>query len=387
MHHGRAGLLLRLAVAVLLASAIAGLPGCRVIKKWFNPADEVELTGERAGPAVASSSPGTGDRQGLEVRLLVVDDTRYDAPRLLNELSGGDDGANEDGEGIDAATRQRWGAWGLRLVSIPRESVDSMLGELRPVQPVSVQWLGEFGAWRGLVRAGELPTTVVRVGDSTRRIEERGRPRLIARSWMEPRMVGGDVLAGVRLDLGMQIESLGDRLGPGLNEPGRVGTIDDEGPVIDELLCSLLLDGDRALVIVGEEPGVRWDELPEPELIDETIEPDEDEDGEEDERRDRGAFGPTIAEERAREAERRGEDGQTARGAGQNRDAGQIEPARPRERTLGELMLMSPGSRIVRLNESRVVPRRVIVVLIPHGGGSYRLLPGGGVVEGIGGGG
>lgn len=343
-------------VGLLLCAAVVFAPGCRLIKKLF-PSEEIEL----ADAQEATLAP-QGDRAGLEVRLMVVDDTFYDAPRALRDLGLGEAPAPEP-EGA----RQRWRDWGFRLVTIERDEVEGLLASLRGVQPSSVQWLGEFGAWRPVVRAGSLSAELVRVGDGVTRIE-RGRPVLIARSWVEPVLGRADVEARVRLDLGMQIASP-VRPGAVLIDQTRPKTLDDDGRVIDELLCSLWLTPDRALVIVGEAPDTLWDELAVPELIDETLPPPPDE-GEPDE--GLGPRGPRG--EQAPDASRpAGDDAGPARGA---RPAfGASEPKRPVTPTLGELMLTSPGSRIVRANETRVLPKRVIVVLIPSAGGEHRLLP------------
>ncbi len=368
-----------LAVALALLPA-APLPGCRLAKRvraWFRPAEEVELAradGEPPAPlsgseAVrASSFAPEGDRSGLEVRLMVVDDTRYDAPRLLEELMRSpaaprDGSAPGEGE-IDEPTRRRWAAWGFRLIPVPAEAVEPLLDALTPVLPSSVQWLGEFGAWRPIVRAGRLPDTRVRVGDSFVRVGA-GRPTLIARSWVEPVLNDSGVGSALRLDLGMQMQQ-NARPDSGFFDPTREPNIEDSGPVLDPLLTSLSLPPGRALVIVAEAPGVSWDELPEPAPVGEAwATADESSGGDGLGPRPGEASGPARAPATGEE-----------RTASPPRPAlGGIEPRAPQPPSLGELMLMTEGSRIVRLNEARVLPKRVIVVLVPYIRGPYRLLP------------
>lgn len=409
-------------VVLLTMAACLGAPGCRMvqrIKGWFHPADDIELTQAPAGEGVldrrqaikeAQFAPQS-DRQGLEVRLMVVDDTMYDAPRLLNEIlnqqqeadsvsgSAGDsaggsggDAAGETGTGIDQIdpeTQRRWGEWGFRMVWVPVDRVGTLLDALTPVRPSSVQWLGEFGAWRAIVRAGEMRPTSVRVGDSLRRLDG-GRPSLIARSWVEPMLgdpaAGGAVVgAAVRLDLGMQIQR-DDRSGQRFFDPSREGSIEDSGMVIDPLLCSLKLSGRRALVIVGEAPGADWGQLPEPIMVDLTAPfGKKDGDGQGGDERDRtgptagpradedGGIGPRQDEEQRPPVE---PDGAGARPPAASKPGpGSGEPQRPTILSLGELMLTTDGSRIVRLNETRVLPKRVIVVLVPYAPDRFQILP------------
>ncbi len=62
-------------------------------------------------------------------------------------------------------------------------------------------------------------------------------------------------------------------------------------------------------------------------------------------------------------------------------DPGGVEPIKPLGKTLGELMLTSSGSRIVRANQTRTVPKRVIVVLVPRVDGTFTLIPRSGVQQ------
>lgn len=321
---------------VILACGLAlaflpALPGCKAVRKWLAPADAIELT-----PSESPDSSELTDRQGLGIRLLVVDDTNYDAPRALRAYP----------MVRDERVASQWSRWGYRIVEVPVEDIDPMLSSLRPVQPISLQFMGEFGNWRPLVRSGTIRAQRVAVGDSTREVGA-GRPRLIARSWTEPALTDRGVERLLRIDLGMQIEmprGNGFELVPEHREP----TLDDQGTVIDELLSSIHLDGTHALVIVGEAPGEDWDNLPEiTGLVDLTGQGER--------------LGPTADDERDPEST---ETADERPGDRVYRDA--IEPSAPRTRSLGELMLVAPGSRVIRANESRAIPKRVVIVLIPE---------------------
>ena len=316
----------RHAVLLAIASAMLAAPGCNGVRKWFAPAEQVELSD---GASIASESQlaDPDARQGIEVRMLVVDDTDYDAPRALRPFVG----ALAESS-VDESTREVWSSWGLRLIEVPIDQLDATLAKLRVVRPISNQWLGEFGAWRAIIRSGENGGTRVRVGESLRQIDA-GRPRIIARSWSEPMLVDDGVRQVLRLDLGVQIEARGDNQFLLLPDQ-RERTLDDEGQVIDELLGSVMLRGDRALVIVGEEPGADWSRIPDPVVVIET---------------------PSEDEEEAGQAET----------TGQPVSRAIVEPRVPPVRSLGELMFVAPGSRMTRAGESRNVPKRVVVVLVP----------------------
>ncbi len=366
---------------VLCASVLWCAPGCQSAGRDVS----AQGIGEMASGVLDAGAPiDSGSTRGLEVRLWVVDDTDRAAARGLTPYIDDFEEVSGDGRSdpISARTRSRWSDWGFRIITIPMDQVEGFLGQLRPVQPISVQWLGEFGHWRAIVRAGELGSEHVRVGSRLVEID-RGRPRLIARSWVEPMFTPRDVIPAVRLDLGMQIEIRDSRLRRqrqmGFFEPGRERSIEDDGPVIDELILSAMLDGSSALIIMGEAPGVDWNELPElPELSGPTEETVIGQDAGQAGDQGSGGFGPSEHQKQAQE-EAQEQPGQTTRADQQGRGGRSgpriDQPAKPMGQSLGELMLTSPGSRTTRLNQARIVPKRVIVVLIPRVEGGYSLLP------------
>lgn len=320
-------------VCGLSLAASGALPGCKAVRKWFAPADDVGLA---ESPAVTGTSPL--ERQGLGVQMLVVDDTDYDAPRALRGYPAL----------RDTAIQSRWSSWGFRIIEVPVGDVEMVLASLRAVQPVSVQFMGEFGNWRPIVRAGTIQQSSVQVGSSTRTVES-GRPRLIARAWAEPVLSEDAVEQVLRVDLGMQIEAQGQNAYQ-LLPTQRESTLDDAGRVIDELLSTVRLSGQTALIIIGEAPGEDWSRLPEPESSLAEIE----QDGE--------PAGPDAADEDSLGSDQ--QEPQPYRAQASSRAI--IEPSAPRVRSLGELMLVAPGSRLVRANEARRIPKRVVIVLTPE---------------------
>jgi len=364
-------------MAALCSVVLSCAPGCRVIRYYF-PSDEIEMAMDDPRDLRTPEPINSVSTLGLEVRLWVVDDTDRTAARLLSSY--------ERTDGIDYSTpsptpspippamAQSWSQWGFRLIAIPIDEVEGFLDTLIPIQPISVHWLGEFGKWRAIVRAGELSSNHVRVGERSVQIE-RGRPRLIARSWIEPILTPDAVVPGVRLDLGVQIQSNKNRssrqrTGFGFDE-NTERSIEDDGPVFDELIMSAMLDGSHAIILVGEAPDVDWNSLPDPESLivrDTDVETDS----------RAGGFGPSQVSkddgdgQDDRQGDERGRTDIHRRTPAASRAVN--EPGRPKGRTLGELMLTSPGSRTVRINATRIKPKRVIVVFIPRVEGGYTLL-------------
>jgi hypothetical protein len=321
----------------MLGSAIVA-PGCKHITK----SDDVSTEGIEI--IDAESNVASSDRRGIDVQLMVVDDTDYDTPRALHTHQGLQ----------DDLVRSRWAQWGFRLVEVPRSDIESLLGSLRPVQPVSVKWMGEFGQWRPIVRTGQINQSRVRVGDSTASIAS-GRASLVARSWIEPILTNSGVEQVVRLDMGIQMEQPRQRQF-GLGESSRERTLDDGGAVIDELLSSVTLREGTVLVIVGEAPGADWAMLPEPRVVEPIV-------------LDNGQIGPNEDEDEDSNSESQGQESKppfTGESAAAQGNIGALQPQAPRLRSLGELMLTAQGSRLVRANESRTVPKRVLIVIVPE---------------------
>ena len=368
-----------LTLACILWVSVA--PGCRVVKAvkgLFLPSDRIELAGDDQIPAPIDSA----STRGLEVRLWVVDDSQWSTARALYPYAQGET------SGLDQSFEQ-WERWGFRFVRVPIDEVQGFLDGLRPVQPTNVQWLGEFGQWRAVVRAGELDRTRVRVGDHSQVIEQ-GRPRLIARSWVEPMLSVDDVVPGVRLDLAMQIETR-KQSGVSLTyQVDRERMIEDEGPVLDELLFSSVLDGSYALVLVGETPGLDWGALPPLGGFDDA--PADQESGVVGPREAFDASDPEASQsgtqsqgDQSGPGHSKGEPSKVssksfskapskalAMGGVVRQNLGPLEPD---GQSLGELMFTSGESRFTRVDARRASPKRVVVVFLPRVEGGYGLIP------------
>ena len=340
--------------------------------RLFFPSEQIEIAPDPSLQPGAPAPIDSASTRGLEVRLWVVDDTDWTTTRLLqsqleqSQLIDGPDSINSIGDEVQA----QWNAWGFRVVMIPIDQVQGFLDALRPLQPTNVQWLGEFGQWRPIIRAGNLPTTMVRVGNGVA-VLENGRPRMIARSWVQPIMGPDEIHAGVRLDLALQIET-SKRPSVMLVESQRERMVEDDGPIIDELLCSAVFDGTHAMVIVGDAPDSDWALLPmSAQAVDAIANPSLNKPSE---------FGPSATDLQANpdgaQLEPDLQESPSANATAPRTPRPSVaQPAKPYGQTLGELMLTSPGSRTVRLNEARVVPRRVVVVLVPRTQGGFTLLP------------
>ncbi|MBL4591767.1 MAG: hypothetical protein JKY96_07385, partial [Phycisphaerales bacterium] len=126
---GRAGFIAGLGLgAVLLVS------GCRSAQKQPSDASDWVTLG---APAPVSSN----STRGLEVQMWIMDNTDHAIAHALGAY-------DIETDVIDEQERLRWRAHGMRWCAVPMDEVLGVLGSLRPIQPVRVQWLGEFPRWR-----------------------------------------------------------------------------------------------------------------------------------------------------------------------------------------------------------------------------------------------
>ncbi|MCA9303973.1 MAG: hypothetical protein KC996_07625 [Phycisphaerales bacterium] len=334
----RASILSVLALAFVLC-------GCRNARR---PAQDAADWVTLGAPAPISSNA----TRGLEVQMWIMDNTDSAVQRVLapyDTVSGV----------LDERDRLHWGDWGLRWCVVPIGEVKGVLAGLSPVQPARVQWLGEFGDWRPIVRAGTINAQTVRVGEGESGIPL-GKPRLIARSWIEPIVTDLGIRPGVRADLALQIEQ--PRSARSLWEIGNddLPMIDDDGPVVDGLITGFHADGLHAFILVADVPGRDWSALPEPiddsqapNPLDDSIGPSADADG----------SAGSIEEDQEPDAS-------TTRSGGEQRG-----PGRGEFRSLGELMFTTQGSGSKRFGGVYDPPRSVVVVLIPRTEGGFGLIP------------
>lgn len=265
------------------------------------------------------SSIGATQR-GLEVRVLTVNDTGDRVAEALSMFQ------HEHGT-MDELDRARWNAWGFRWVVVPADRVDSILGMLELTKATQIRWMGEFPRWRPVIRTGELRNETVRIGEPNE-FQQRsfsGRPRLLARVWTAPEVTDEGVLARLHLDLAIQISDSSSR-SSGWEAP-KFRTAMDDGYLIEELKMSQSLDSSSAIILVGEDPSVRW------------LDPEN----------------------------------QSSSSVVVN-DQSPIGPRSGEARTLGQRMLSAPGTGYVEPGKRYVSPKKVLLVIVPKAGGSFRLL-------------
>jgi len=121
---------LRHAVLVMLSvGVLSAAPGCKVVRKWFSPAEEAALAEPDPAQRVQDATLTDPEaRQGLEVRLLIVDDTNHDAPRILSAFAD----RSGSSDAIDTTIRRTWSAWGFRFIPVPIDQLDATLEQLTP---------------------------------------------------------------------------------------------------------------------------------------------------------------------------------------------------------------------------------------------------------------
>jgi len=300
--------------ALLAVLCAAGISGCSSSGSQSPSRDPLALeTNIEAGQRPADS------QRGLELRVLTVDDSENRVARSLAryEQSTGSM-SNED--------IQRWRSWGLRLIVVPIDELDSILASQDLTQAAQVRWMGEFPQWRPIIRTGEIYSNTVRVQepDEARYQTLVGRPRLLSRVWTVPEVTDDGLKARLHMDLAIQMTKpqRSNRWGE-----IRLPTALDEGDIIEELRISPVFGSSSALVLVGEDPLVSWS------LTDED-----------------GSFDASSEEHSS------------------------IGPRTPQARTLGQQMLSTPGTGYVAPGIRYVPPKKVLIVLVPKADGQYRLL-------------
>lgn len=258
-------------------------------------------------------------QRGLELRVLTVDDSENRVARYLS--------AYEQSIGsMNAEDVQRWRAWGLRLVVVPIDKLETILSNQDHIQAAQVRWMGEFPQWRPIIRTGEIFNNTVRVQDGDAALYQTlvGCPRLLSRVWTVPEVTEEGLKARLHMDLAIQMTrpQRSNRWGE-----IKLPTALDEGDLIEELRISPVFDSNAALILVGEDPLVSWS------LTDSN-----------------GALTDP------------GEEGTS------------IGPRTPQTRTLGQQMLSTPGTGYVAPGIRYVPPKKVLIVLVPKADGHYRLL-------------
>ncbi len=325
-----------LCAVLALASAVT-MPGCQ---RW-REARQARAEAERVELA-RTPDPITGEATapdpGLEVVVWTAQDFGYAAARALLPYA-------DRPVPMPEADLQAWRRAGLRVVVVPIDEIDAVLAQAPPIFPVQRERFGQLTRWAPVIRGPRAPATTLGPGDPL----PAGRPRLIARAWVEPDLAAGVPRDVVRTELGVQVER--DRRTPGslIEDPG-LGTIADEGVIAAALLTGFTTDGRDALVIVGESPDVDWSQLPEPVLATGA---------------NASSVGPAAADPSDSSARPPADPTEPTPPSTGTPGGAAIGPGAPPERTLGEWMLTAPGVP-ARDGRPASAPRRVFVVLIPR---------------------
>jgi len=307
----------RLRISTILAAAtIAGaLSACSSSgsKSKANPPATLDTQ-------IEVDSSLRSSQRGLELRVLTVDDTGDRVGKALAQFQS-------DTGTMDQETQNRWRSWGLHLVIVPISQLDPLLANQDLTQAAQTRWMGEFPQWRPIIRTSEIRNRSVRIEDqgSSSYQTFTGQPRLLARLWTTPVLTDTSITAQMHLDLAVQMTKPKKRINQW--DAPKIPTALGEGPLIEELKISQLLDASSALIIVGESPSIRW-----------------------------------------------GSDQNAAPVADSRSTPSQRGPSAPQTRTLGEQMLSTQGTGYVAPGVRYVSPKKVLIVLIPQAGGSYRLL-------------
>lgn len=266
-----------------------------------------------AGPVVPEPFRGVvglldGGEPGLEVAVWTCDDSGAGASRVLAVHA-------DRPVPIDSAVRARWQARGLRFVAVPMSEIDSLASSTRAISPVQRQRFGQLTAWSAVVRGPVIPSgSSGPIGPLPS-----GKPRLIARAWVEPDLSAGVLRRVVRIELGVQVEI--GRLASLLENADSLGTISDDGELLDGLLTSFVADGENAIVLLGESPLMDWGVL---------------------------SDSSALVDEGATQA-----------------PSDPLGPSEPVRRSVGERMLTAEGSP-PRNGRPGAPPRKVLIVLIPR---------------------
>lgn len=329
---------------IALAACLLAAPGCQRFRDRIKARREARQEAkelrrlEEAG--IVTAPPSAQGEPGLEIVVWTCDDTQFAVGRLLAPYL-------DQPVPMAEADRAAWRALGLRVVAVPVSQVDALIAASRPITPVQRQRFGLLAWWTPVVRGPALPGSVP--GPDARLIKtDGGRARLIARTWTEPDLSTGTLRDVVRADLAIQVESRSRPL-PDITQIESRPAITDAGLVIESSLTSFTADGRTAIVIVAEEPGVDYASLPEPVARPDPL---------------AGATaGPGVADSAGPPAE-----AAPATPAAFTPSGTGIGPTPPRDRTLGEWMLSSPGVTPVAGRPGQG-PRKVFVVLVPNPGG------------------
>lgn len=233
------------------------------------------------GAAGCSSDPGPGAKDGAAPQAGTIDFARVsDGPssqpglRMASWTTKADEARlaavlhrYTDAAVLPRAAVDRWRRAGLRVLAVPVADVPGLREELGSVSGVQQQFLGEMSAWNALLQGPQLAATRLDDGEASVAVNA-GSLRLLARGWVRARPALGDgtARAGAAdaelfVELVPQHRGRADPLSRVGLDPTEAGLRRDEiaeGLVFRDLVFSVALPRDVALLIVPADPSSDW---------------------------------------------------------------------------------------------------------------------------------
>ena len=235
--------------SVLSLAAAATWTGCAA-----SPAGAVDSSARADDAPAASGQPPRagglipGLDRGLRTRRWRVDETRLAAP--LGEVLAGVAVSPPPATGLDEAVRDHLARNGLRVLTVPRASLETLRMQLAAPPRQVETWHGEAIDWRSLA-TGRPPAgvSVVAMGERMRP-HAGGEYRLVARAWTMRMEDGPHLQVELRVDHVEPRRDGGLRLAP---EPPSVR-------LVDGLVVELATPADLAWVIAAAPVSEAWPE-------------------------------------------------------------------------------------------------------------------------------
>jgi hypothetical protein len=339
----------RISAAIAMCVTLTGL-GCSRLHS-------ADRNGARATPDASQS--------GLEATTFVCGADERTLARVL--------GAGADSPLlVSAAMGELWSAHGFRVIAVPTDRVDAVVGVLRSGRGTQTQWLGQAYSWTEVARGTDSSSRVVAL-DAERIRLPAGTLRLLARSWIEPGPPReGETAASAMLHVELVPQNFEMRRPEEMTDPLALGhpniEAEAQGLLFSRLYASMSLGPGQSVLVLPERPEVDWKRVAAEPAV--SAKPAE----------SGTASVPAGTGKSAGGAPRLGEVVRanpriSGKGGASDAPAEMMEgPTGPRVLTLGEAMLLvDQGTGSGR--SSRGV-QRTVLVLTPKLPGEFRLLPG-----------
>lgn len=232
----------------MAATAIAAvLSGCAGSGGRVSTPDPVE---ELITPVVR------GAEAGLEARLWVVENRSGALAGALREFG--------PPPSAGAGEVETWRRNGFRVLEVPLDRLDGVLGALPTIGPRHREWLGMLPEWVEVVKGAQLSGEQLMRMDGGSAVLGAGRLRLVARCWAMPgeQVAGGAAGAVMRLELMPELVTPPRRDDEGLSRLLEGGGVTPRGGVrgmaFERLRLGVVSGGGSAIVIVPEDPDLDW---------------------------------------------------------------------------------------------------------------------------------